>query len=60
MEYKDLLKRMSLRKKISFLGGADFWHTYSDLGLGIPSVMVSDGPNGLRKQEKIRRQKRIP
>ena len=52
MEYKDLLKRMSLRKKISFLGGADFWHTYSDLGLGIPSVMVSDGPNGLRKQEK--------
>lgn len=52
MEYKELLKRMPLRQKISFLGGADFWHTYPMLGLGIPSIMVSDGPNGLRKQEK--------
>lgn len=27
--------------------GADFWHTESVERLGIPSVMVTDGPHGL-------------
>ena len=52
MEYRDLLKSMSLREKISFLRGDDFWHTHAALGRGIPPIMVSDGPNGLRKEEK--------
>ncbi len=52
MEYRDLLKSMSLREKISFLRGDDFWHTHAVLGRGIPPIMVSDGPNGLRKEEK--------
>ena len=31
--------------------GLDFWHTKAVERLGIPSVMVSDGPHGLRKQD---------
>ena len=30
--------------------GADFWRLKSVEHLGIPTVMVSDGPHGLRKQ----------
>ena len=30
--------------------GADFWHLKGVERLGIPSVMVTDGPHGLRKQ----------
>jgi len=32
------------------MSGADFWHTTSVERLGIPSVMMTDGPHGLRKQ----------
>jgi beta-glucosidase len=30
--------------------GSDFWHTAPVARLGIPAIMVSDGPHGLRKQ----------
>ena len=43
---------MTLEEKCSLLSGADFWHTKAVERLGIPAVMVSDGPHGLRKQEE--------
>lgn len=49
MEYELSLKKMTLREQISFLTGKDFWHTASVDRLAVPSVMVSDGPTGLRK-----------
>ena len=48
---KSLLKELTLEEKISLCSGSDFWHTQEIKRLGIPSVMVSDGPNGLRKQD---------
>ncbi|MBU3875045.1 glycoside hydrolase family 3 C-terminal domain-containing protein [Faecalicatena sp. AGMB00832] len=42
---------MTLEEKAGLCSGADFWHTKGIERLGIPSVMVSDGPHGLRKQE---------
>lgn len=42
---------MTLEEKAGMCSGADFWHTKSVKRLGIPSVMVSDGPYGLRKQD---------
>lgn len=37
-----------LKKKIAFLDGKDVWHTKD--AEGIPSLMMADGPHGLRKQ----------
>ncbi len=43
---------MTLEEKASLLSGGDFWHTKAVERLGIPPVMVSDGPHGLRKQRE--------
>ena len=45
-----ILSDLDLEEKTSLLSGSGFWHTRPVERLGIPSVMVSDGPHGLRKQ----------
>lgn len=47
---QDLINRMTLEEKAGLCAGRDFWHTYPVERLGLPSVMITDGPNGLRKQ----------
>lgn len=47
----ELISKMTLEEKAGLCSGGDFWHTKGIERLGIPSVMVSDGPHGLRKQE---------
>lgn len=47
-----ILSKMTLEQKAKLCSGADFWHTAAIEELGLPSVMVSDGPHGLRKQEE--------
>lgn len=44
----ELLQKMTLEEKVAMLSGADFWSTVAIDRLGIPSISVSDGPNGLR------------
>ena len=51
MEIERLIAEMTLEEKASLLSGADFWNTKGVERLGIPQVMVSDGPHGLRKQD---------
>ncbi|MFK3676740.1 glycoside hydrolase family 3 C-terminal domain-containing protein [Microbacterium sp. NPDC090218] len=41
---------LTLEEKASLTSGADFWTTKAIDRAGIPSVMMTDGPHGLRKQ----------
>lgn len=43
-----LLGEMTLTEKAGMLAGADMWRTVAVDRLGIPSIQVTDGPNGAR------------
>ncbi len=45
-----LIAEMTLEEKAAFCTGKDFWHLKGLDRLGIPSLMITDGPHGLRKQ----------
>lgn len=49
-DMKQLVKDMTLEEKAGMCSGLDFWNLKGVDRLGIPSVMVTDGPHGLRKQ----------
>ena len=45
----DLVGKMTLDEKIEFISGKiDGFHTYAIERLGIPSVRMADGPQGVR------------
>lgn len=50
VDYTELISKMTDEEKASLCSGADFWHTKGVARLGIPQMMLTDGPHGLRKQ----------
>ena len=50
MDHAELISKMTDEEKASLCSGADFWHTKGVARLGIPQMMLTDGPHGLRKQ----------
>jgi len=51
VKHKDIISQMTLEEKCYLMSGKDFWQTRSVERLGVPNMMLSDGPHGIRKQE---------
>lgn len=50
MDVEKMIQELTPEEKASLCSGLDFWHTQPIDRLGIPAVMMCDGPHGLRKQ----------
>jgi beta-glucosidase len=50
LDIDHLLTELTLEEKASLTSGSSFWYTAPVERLGIPKIMVSDGPHGLRAQ----------
>src|SRR5437764_3404826 len=47
-DVEDLLSQMTIQEKVAMLAGMNDWYTVPVERLGIPSLKMSDGPNGAR------------
>lgn len=50
MKHPEIIKKMTLEQKAAFVSGFDYWHLEEAPELGLPKIMITDGPHGLRKQ----------
>lgn len=50
-EAREILSTLTLWQKAELLTGRDFWHSNGLEDCGLPGVLLTDGPHGLRKQE---------
>lgn len=51
MKHQDIINQMTLEQKAAIVSGKTTWETYAFPSAGVPSIFLSDGPHGLRKQE---------
>lgn len=50
MPVKDIISNLSLDEKIKLLTGKNFWYLRDIPAFDLKSIMLTDGPHGLRKQ----------
>ena len=50
-KHQDIIDQLTLEEKASLMSGKDFWQTQGIERVGLPSIFLSDGPHGLRKQQ---------
>ncbi|ALE04537.1 beta-glucosidase (plasmid) [Arthrobacter sp. ERGS1:01] len=49
---EESLSKLSVEEKASLTSGASFWYTKPVERVGIPAIMLTDGPHGVRKQRE--------
>ena len=54
LKYESIIKQMSLEEKALMMSGKNTWETVDFEKYGIPSMAMSDGPHGLRRQAGAR------
>ena len=54
MNIDKICEQLTIDEKIRLLGGVGDWHTY-DCNGKIPSIMMTDGPHGIRKLLLLKR-----
>lgn len=52
MDEKNGIRQLDIEIKAELLTGGGFWQTKECAEIGLPSVKLSDGPNGMRVQKK--------
>ena len=50
MKHQDIISKLTIEQKCALLSGKNTWQTQDYPKQGVPSIWLSDGPNGLRKQ----------
>ncbi len=50
LQYEQIIKQMTLEEKARMMSGKNTWETVDYEKYGIPSMVMSDGPHGLRRQ----------
>ena len=50
LKYEAIISKMSLEEKAYMMSGRDTWSTVPYEKYGIPPMVMSDGPHGLRRQ----------
>lgn len=58
MKHKEIVEKMSLEQKAAFVSGYDYWHLEEAPELGLPKIMITDGPHGLVRLIRTKRAQR--
>ncbi len=58
IQNKNIIDKLTIEEKASLCSGKDYWNTKAIPRMGIKSIMVADGPHGLRKRDYKEKKKR--